>query len=59
VEDDGDAARDLVEAVLEAQPQVLERVQDAVRAGEIGVVVTRGEAERVRLDPGDEARLLM
>ena len=49
---DGDVAGDLVEAVLEPQPQILERVEDAVRAGEIGVVVARGEAQRVGLDPG-------
>ena len=52
VDDHGDVARHGVEAVLEAQPQVLERVEHAVRAGEVGVVVARGEAERLGLDPG-------
>ena len=52
MEDDRDVAGDLVEPVLEPQAQVLERVEHAVRAGEIGVVVARGEAQRVGLDPG-------
>ena len=58
VEDDREVAGDLVEAVLEPQAQVLEPVEYAVRAGEIGVVVARGEAQRVGLDPGDGFRLL-
>jgi len=53
VEDDGDVPGDGVEAILEAQPQILERVENAVRARDIGVVVARGEAQRVGLDPGN------
>ena len=36
----------LVEALLQAQPQLLEAVEDALRAGGVAVVVPRGEAER-------------
>ena len=58
MENHGDVAGDGVEAVLEPQAQVLERVEDAVRAGEVSVVVARGEAQRIGLDPGNRSRLL-
>jgi hypothetical protein len=58
VQDHRDVARHGVEAVLQPQPQVLQRVEHAVRAGEVAVVVTGREAQGVGLDPGDGARLL-
>jgi hypothetical protein len=52
VEDDGDIPGRMIEAILEAQPQVLERVEHPVGAGEVGVVVARREAQRIGFDPG-------
>jgi hypothetical protein len=53
VDDDGDLARRLVEALLELQPQVLEPVEGALCEGGVGLLVAGGEAERISLDPGD------
>jgi hypothetical protein len=58
VQDHGDVAGNDVEALLQAQPQILEVVENPVRAGEVAVVMTRGEAQGVGLDPGDGVRLL-
>jgi hypothetical protein len=53
VDDDGDLARRLVEALLELQPQVLEPVKRALCERGIRLLVAGGEAERICLDPGD------
>ncbi len=45
VDDDGDVARRLVEALLEAQAKLLEAVEDPLRATRVGVVVASREAE--------------
>src|SRR5262249_46430615 len=57
VQDDRHVPRHLGEAVLEAEPQVLKLIENPIGAGEVGVVVARGEAQRIGLDPGDGARL--
>jgi len=45
VDDDRDVPRSDLEVVLEPEAEVLELIEDAVRAGEIGVVVPRREAQ--------------
>jgi hypothetical protein len=52
-----DLARHLLEAVLESQPQVLELVERALRAGSVVGLVAREEGERVGLDPGHRRSL--
>ena len=49
--DHGDPGRRLVEALLEAQPQVLERVERALRAVAVLGLVPSDEAQRLRLYP--------
>ncbi len=58
VDDDGDLARDGLEAVLEPQPQFLHPVQGPLCKRRVAAVVPRGEAQRVRLDPRHGASLL-
>ena len=55
--DDRDAGRRIVEAFLEAQAQVLELVEGALRAVGVVRLVTSGERQRVSLNPGDESSL--
>ena len=59
VDDHRDLAGRLVEAVLEAQPQVLERVERALRARGVVALVAGGEAERLGLDPGHRGASLV
>jgi hypothetical protein len=49
VDDDRDPARGLLEAVLEAQPQVLEPIERALGACLVIRLVTGGEAQRLGL----------
>ena len=51
VHDDRDPGGRLVEALLEAQAQVLERVEGALRAVAVLGLVPSDEAQRLRLDP--------
>jgi hypothetical protein len=57
MDDHRDLARGVVEAVLEAQAQVLELVEGALRAVGVVRLVTSGERQRVSLNPGDESSL--
>jgi hypothetical protein len=57
VDDHRDLARGDVEAVLQAQSQVLKLVEGALRAVGVVRLVARGEAERMSLDPGDGSSL--
>ena len=52
VDDDDDPAGSVVEAVLEPQPQVLERVEGPLRVGLVVALVPGDEAQRLGLDPG-------
>jgi hypothetical protein len=45
VDDDGDVAGHVLEAVLEAQAQFLHAVEDALGEGGIAAVMARGEAQ--------------
>ena len=56
VDDHRDPAGGVVEALLEPQPQVLEPVEGALRAGLVLGLVARGEGERFGLDPGHRRR---
>ena len=42
-DDDGDPARGVIEAILESQPQILERVEGALGGAVVLGVVPRGE----------------
>ena len=53
MDDDADLAGDVVEALLELQPQILEPVEGPLGVGGIGLLVAGGEAERVCFNPGD------
>jgi hypothetical protein len=57
VDDDGDLAGSVVEALLEPQPQVLEPVERPLCERGVGLLVAGGEAERICLNPGDRPRL--
>ena len=59
VDDHRDPARRLVEAVLEAQAQVLEPVERARGAGVVRGLVAGGEAQRLGLDPGHRRSRLL
>jgi hypothetical protein len=52
VDHDRDVPRHLLEALLELQPQVLEPVEHPVGVADVRVVMPRGEAEGLGLDPG-------